>query len=143
MERMRETIPFPSRPANAIALALVTVLALLLAPVCAPLCAAKACSSGATEEQCYGMASMGAVGGAQFVAVSKACRAPELSAVLLKADDKSSSLQNIRNVPAPIPFTGAPAERLGGLHASSEDLSVHRVPLELSDSLLLTTILRI
>jgi hypothetical protein len=139
MERMRETIPFPSRPA----LALVTVLALLLAPVCAPLCAAQACSSGAPEEQCHGMGSMGAVGGEQFVAVGKRCGAPDLSAVLLKADEKSTSLQNMRNVPVRIRLMGTPAERLGSLHAFSDDLSLHRVPLELSSSLLLTTILRI
>jgi hypothetical protein len=143
MARMRETTLFPGGPANAIALALVTVLALLLAPVCAPLCAAKACSSGAAQEQCHEMGSVGADGGEQFVAVTKACGAPDLSAVLLKTGEKSTSLQNIRNIPAPIPFTEAPAERLGSLHASSEDSSLDRVPLELSDALLLATILRI
>lgn len=142
METMSERTPVPRRPAKAIALALV-VLALLVAPVCAPLCAAKACSSGAGQEQCHEMAGMGAAGGEQFLAGSKACGAPDFSAVLVKADERSLFLRTVRNDPAPMRLIGAPAKRMGSLAATWEHLSVPRVPLEPSDPLLLTTILRI
>jgi hypothetical protein len=89
------------------------------------------------------MASMGTDGGEQFVAASKTCGASEFSALLIKADEKSSVLQSVRNAPAPIRVIGAPSEHLASLPAASEHLSVHRVPLELRNSLLLTTILRI
>jgi hypothetical protein len=142
MDRMRERTPFPRPPANAIVLALVTVVALLVAPVCAPLCAAKACSSGTAQERCHEMGSMSADGSEQFVAAGKACGASDFSAVLVKADEKSSVLQSVRIATAPIRVIG-PAERVASLPTASGHRGVNLVPLELRDSLLLTTILRI
>jgi len=139
---MREGPPF-QRPADVIALALVTVLALLIAPICAPLCAMRACSSGMAPEPCHGMASTGADGGEQFVATNKACRTPDFSAVLVKADEKTALLESARNVPAQAPVSRTIPERLGSSLATVGHSSACRVPSELSDALLLTTILRI
>jgi hypothetical protein len=140
---MNETILVMNRPANASLLALVIALALLVAPVCAPLCAASACSSGAHKEQCHEMAATGASGGEQLVAATKACAAADFSAVLVKANELSSLSQEVRSDAAPALIGGSPEHGLGDFDESRRRGGLHRVPLELEDSLLLTTILRI
>jgi hypothetical protein len=85
---------------------------------------------------------MSADGSEQFVAAGKACGASDFSAVLVKADEKSSVLQSVRIATAPIRVIG-PAERVASLPTASGHRGVNLVPLELRDSLLLTTILRI
>jgi hypothetical protein len=140
---MNETIPVRARPANAAALAFLTVLALVIAPVCAPLCTAKSCASGARQEQCHDMATTGADGRPQLVAPSKACGVSDFSAVLVKADEEYLLSEGARNPAAPVIPNGSPELKLDGLRAGSERRGVDLIPLESSDSLLLTTILRI
>jgi hypothetical protein len=141
---MNENLQVRAQSSNAVVLAVVTVLALLVAPICAPLCAANACSSaGGRQVQCHDMARFSTDASEQLAAPSKFCGAADFSAVLVRADEKSPVLERVRNAPASIGIIGVRSERVGSLAAASEHLSLHRVSLELSNSLLLTTILRI
>jgi hypothetical protein len=139
---MNEAIPVRARPANA-AVAFLTVLALVIAPVCAPLCGAKSCAAGARQEQCHDMATMGPDGRPQLVAPSKACGVNDFSAVLVKADEEYLLSQDARNHAAAVILNGLPELGLESLRAGPQRRDVHLIPLESSDSLLLTTILRI
>jgi len=141
---MNETISVRNRPANATVLALVIVLALLVAPACAPLCAASACSSaGERQAQCHDMAGMENHGGEQLVGASKACRAADFSAVLVKTDEQSSLSRSVQSLTAPVLIDGSSEHALRNLNESPGRWGVHRVPLKSEDSLRLTTILRI
>src|ERR1700675_1559163 len=140
---MNETIQVRARPANAPALALLTVLALVIAPVCAPLCAASSCSSGGLQEQCHEMASMGALGSEHFVAPSKACGSSDFSAVLVKADVRSLLSRGAWSNGAPVLASVSPENGLGSLRPSRAFWRVRRVPLVSSGSTLSNTILRI
>jgi hypothetical protein len=89
------------------------------------------------------MASPRADGGEKLVAASKACGATDFSAVLVKADEKTLLLEKARDFHAALRVSGTIPAHLGSSPATVEHLSAHGVPSELSDSLLLTTILRI
>jgi hypothetical protein len=140
---MDETIPVRARPANAAMLAFLTVLALAIAPVCAPLCAAKSCASGARQEQCHDMAIMGTDGRPQLVAPSKVCGLSDFSAVLVKADEEYLLSQGARNHAAPAIVSGSPELGLESSRTGPRRRGVHLIPLDLPDSLLSTSILRI
>lgn len=142
-KRMAKTIPVRKQPINALALALVTVLALLVAPVCAPLCAARSCSSHTSQGSCHDMASAGAAAIERFVAAGKTCPSVNFFAVLVKTDQQSALSQVRRNSSAPVLPNAFPAPLLEMLSTSPRRSTLRRVPLELGDSLLLTTILRI
>jgi hypothetical protein len=141
-KRMNEAIPVRARPANAAVLAFLTVLALVTAPVCAPLCAAKSCASGVRPQQCHDMAATGADGRPQLVAPGKACGVSDFSAVLLKPDEYLLS-QGARNPAAPGVLNGSLALGLESWRMGPRRPGVHLIPLESSDSRLLTAILRI
>jgi hypothetical protein len=140
---MNPAISVRPRPANAAVLAFLTVLALVMAPVCAPLCAAKSCASGARQEQCHDMATTGADGRPQLVAPSKVCRVSDFSAVLVKADEEYLLSEGARILAAPVILNGSAQLELDGWRTGPQRRGVHLIPLESSDSLLLTTILRI
>jgi hypothetical protein len=142
-KRMNEAIPVRARPVNAAVLAFLTVLALVTAPVCAPLCAARSCASGVRPEQCHDMATTGADGRLQLVAPGKACGVSDFSAVLVKPDEEYLLSQGARNPAAPVILNGSPQLGLERLRIGPGRPGVHLIPLESSDSLLLTTILRI
>jgi len=138
---MSEVIPVRARPLNAIAI--VTVLALLAAPICAPLCAAGTCSSSTRQVQCHEMGTMGADGGEQFVAPSKACGASDFSAVLVKADEQSLLLQEQQRDTHPTLIDASSGDGLGSCDESLGRWGLHRVPLKSTNLLLPGTILRI
>jgi len=139
---MSETIPGRARTARA-ALAFLTALALVIAPVCAPLCAAKRCVSGVRQEQCHDVATTGSDGRPELVAPGTACGVSDFSAVLVKADEEYLLSQGARNPAAPVIHNGSSALGLESLRLGPRRPGVHLIPLESSDSLLLTTILRI
>jgi hypothetical protein len=141
--RMNETIPVRARPANAVVLAFLTVLALAIASVCAPLCAAKSCASGLRQEQCHDIATMGPDGRPQLVAPSMVCGLSDFSAVLVKADEENLLSQGARNHAAPVILNGSPELGLESLRTGPQRRGVYLILLDLPDSLLLTTILRI
>jgi hypothetical protein len=89
------------------------------------------------------MASMGANGGEQYAATSKACGATDFSAVLVKADEQSLLWQVVRKDSGPVLIAHSPEVALDSLGASPGRWGVHRVPLESKVSLPLNTILRI
>ena len=124
-------------------LAFLTVLALLIAPVCAPLCAAKSCVSGVRQEQCHDVAATGGDGRPQLVAPGTACGVSDFSAVLVRPDEECLLSQGARNPAARVIHQGSPELRLESLRQGPRGPGVHLIPLESSDSLLLTTILRI
>jgi hypothetical protein len=140
---MNETISVRNRPANASVLALMIVLALLVAPACAPLCAANACSSGAHQDQCHDVATMGTSGAEHLVAPSKACAAADFSAVLVKANEQSSLSREVQSDTAPTLIGVSPVYGRGSFDESPARFGLHRIPLKSEDSLLLTAILRI
>jgi hypothetical protein len=135
-------VPVRARPANAAVLASLTVLALVIAPVCAPFCAAKSCASGARQEQCHDMATAGADGQPQLVAPGKACGVGDFSAVLVKPHEEYLLSQGARNPAAPVILNGAPELGLESFGIGPRRRGAHPIPLESSDSLLLTTVLR-
>jgi hypothetical protein len=141
-KRMNQAIPVRARPANSAVLAFLTVLALVTAPVCAPLCAAKSCASGVRPQQCHDMATTGADGRPQLAAPGKACGVSDFSAVLVKPDEYLLS-QGARTAAAPGVLNGSPALGLESWRIGPRPPGVHLIPLESSDSRLLTTILRI
>jgi hypothetical protein len=130
------------RPQRAVA-AIFALLAILIAPVCAPLCAAKHCSPGARPEQCHEMASTRDLRGETLIAPAKDCGQAEFSAVLVKAEEHSTLERGARSDPAPAPIRLSPANAVGSFQASPAGQGIHQVSLESSDSLPLTTILRI
>jgi len=140
---MKETIPVRARPANAVVLAFLTVLALVIAPVCAPLCAAKSCASGAQQEQCHDIATTGADGRPQLVATGKFCGLSDFSAVLLRADEEYLLSHGSRIHAAPVILKGPPELELESFSTGPQSRDAHLIPLDLPDSVLLTTILRI
>src|ERR1700675_503797 len=140
---MNEAIHVGARPANAAVLAFLTVLALVTAPVCAPLCAAKSCASGARQEQCHDIATTGADGRPQLVAPSKVCGLGDFSAVLVKADEEYLLSQRARNHAVAVILNGSPELGLESLRTGPQRRDVHLIPLDLPDSLQLTTIHRI
>jgi hypothetical protein len=140
---MNETIPVRARPANAAVLAFLTVLALVIAPVCAPLCAAKNCASGARQEQCHDMATLGADGQPQLVAPGKSCGVSDFSAVLVKLDEEYLLSGGARNPAAPDILNLSSELGLESLRIGPRRRGVHLVPLESSDSVLRTIVLRI
>ena len=142
-KRVNEAIPVRVRTANAVVLAFLTVLALVIAPVCAPLCSVKSCVSGVRPEQCHDRATTGADGQLQLVAPGKACGVSDFSAVLVKPDEEYLLSQGARNPAAPVILNGSPQLGLERLRIGPGRPGVHLIPLESSDSLLLTTILRI
>jgi hypothetical protein len=141
---MNQAIPVRTRPASTAVLAFLTVLALVTAPVCAPLCAAKSCASGVRPQQCHdmAMATPGADGRPQLVAPGKACGVSDFSAVLVKPHEYLLS-QGARSPAAPGVLNGSPALGLESWRIGPRPPGVHLIPLESSDSRLLTTILRI
>ena len=141
--RMKETIPVRARPANAAVLALLTMLALVIAPVCAPLCAAKSCASGARQEQCHDIATTGTGGRPQLVAPGKVCGLSDFSAVPVKAGEEYLLSQGARNRAAPVILNGSLELGRESLGTGPQSRDVHLVPLDLPDSPLLTTILRV
>jgi hypothetical protein len=141
---MNEMIPVRARSANAAVLAFLTVLALVIAPVCAPLCAAKSCALGVRPEPCHDMATTRADGGRlQLVAPGKACLASDFSAVLVKPDEEYLLSEGVRNHAAPVILNGSSELGLESLRIAPERLGADLIPLESSDALRLTTILRI
>jgi hypothetical protein len=135
----------PIRPHGPLSIlfAALTLLAILIAPVCAPLCAAKHCSSGARPEQCHEMASRGDFNGEILVAPRKDCALSDYSAVLVKAEEQSSLSRGVRSDPAPAPIRLSLESAVGSFQANPARWGIHQIPLESSDSLSLTTILRI
>jgi hypothetical protein len=140
---MNETIPVRARPASAAVLAFLTVLALVMAPACAPLCAAKSCASGVRQEQCHDLATSGPDGQPRIVAPSKVCGLSDFSAVLVKADEEYLFSQGARNQAAPVIPNGPPELGLESFCTGPQRRGVHPLPVDLPDSLRLTTILRI
>jgi hypothetical protein len=136
-------IPVRARPAKAAVLAFLTVLALVTAPVCAPLCAAKSCASGVQREPCHDMATSGADGRLQLVAPGKACLASDFSAVLVKPEEEYLLSDGVRNHAAPVILNSSSELGLESLQIGPERPGVDLIPLESSDALLLTTILRV
>ena len=111
------------------AAAVLTLAALLISPVCAPLCAAKACSSAPVRgEECYGQGAAASNTGGTCVTPAKVCGARELTAVLLKADDRlvqagqlqitSAKLAVDTRLGASPAIFGAPVLRWGEDHSS-------------------------
>jgi len=88
------------------------------------------------------MASVGASGIEHFVAPSKDCGVPDVSAVLLKADDRSLLARGAGSNGAPA-LTSAPEKGSRILRTSPAFWDLLRVPLASSDSTLPITILRI
>ena len=89
------------------------------------------------------MASGGADGSQQFIALSKTCGSFDSSAVLVKADEQAIHSRGVRN---------ALSEKILGVQAEQSQPSTlsnsalrraRRVPLESADSLRLTPVLRI
>jgi hypothetical protein len=140
---MNEMIPVRARSANAAVLAFLTMLALVTAPVCAPLCTAKSCASGVRPEPCHNVATSGADGRLQLVAPGKACLASDFSAVLVKPDEEYLLSEGVRNHAAPVILNGSSELGLESLRIAPERLGADLIPLESSDALRLTTILRI
>jgi hypothetical protein len=123
--------------------AALTLLAILIAPACAPLCAAKHCSSGARPEQCHEIASTGDLSGELLIPPGKNCALADFSAVLVKAEEQSSLSRGVRSNPAPAPLLLSLESAVGSFQANPARWGIHQIPLESSDSLSLTTILRI
>jgi hypothetical protein len=140
---MNKSIPPLASETYLSIIAVVIALALLAVPICAPLCAAKTCSSNASNEHCHEMASMGADSGEHFLAPAKSCGSFEISAVLVKADERGIDSQRVRNALSG-KILGVRAEQSQRVAFSNSILSsARRVPLGLANSLQLTAVLRI
>jgi hypothetical protein len=87
------------------------------------------------------MATTGA-GRPQLLAPGKACGASDFSAVLVKPDEEYLLSQDARPA-APAILNGSPELGLESWRIGPRRRGVHLIPLESSDSRLLTTILRI
>lgn len=106
-------LPLPIRVSSLLSslIASLTALALLVAPICAPLCAARACTSNAGTDRCHDMAGMNSDRGNQIGTVRKTCGAVELSAVLVKPDDRSASPRFFSAESVPIFLDATSAQR--------------------------------
>jgi hypothetical protein len=100
-------------------------------------------SSEAHHEPCHEMTNMPANGDDHYTAPNKTCGATDFSAVLVTPDEQSSPVQGARSGSAPTLIVPSPAHGLDGFRAIQERWAVHRVPLESSDFLPLTIVLRI
>jgi len=89
------------------------------------------------------MASMADSGIQQIAASTKACRQIEISAVLLKLDERSSPSQNRRSNLTSVAISNPNQPAVSGYIASSARWGEPISLSELSSSLPLTTILRI
>jgi hypothetical protein len=128
---------------SATAIALVTVLALLVAPICGSLCAAKVCGPSAAQGQCHEMAQAGTNGGATIAAVGKACKTPELSAVISRGDERPSANRQVRTEAAAKAIGDALRLAATGASESPGGWRDARTRLVAADPSLVTTILRI
>ena len=89
------------------------------------------------------MAGMGALAGEHFAAPRKVCGAADLSAVLVKTEEQVPVFSKARIISARVLTAVALFQYSGNLHGSPGHARLRRVPLEPSDALLLSTILRI
>jgi hypothetical protein len=82
-------------------------------------------------------------GSDQFASSSKTCGIADFPAVLAKANEQSSLSRAVWSDPSPAPIGVSHEKAVGSFPASPGCWGEHLVQLELSDSLVLTTILRI
>jgi hypothetical protein len=78
------------------ALALAATLSLLLAPLCAPLCAARICAGGSASSHCHEVNAD--PGSGASLAPARVCARADLSAILLKSDERLSPFGSYRAV---------------------------------------------